>query len=119
YGNPSSMHAFGGHVSGAIREAREQVATLIGADPEEIIFTSCGTESDNTAILSALSVNPDKTHIVTSRVEHPAVKVLCEHLKERGYSITELPVDSQGRLDMEQYRASLSRDTAIVTLMWA
>src|SRR5690606_24621002 len=80
YGNPSSMYAIGGHVAGAIREAREQVAALIGADPEDIIFTSCGTESDNTAILSALSVNPDKTHIVTSRVEHPAVKVLCEHL---------------------------------------
>jgi cysteine desulfurase len=119
YGNPSSMHSFGGQVARTIREAREKVATLIGADPEEIIFTSCGTESDNTALLSALTVNPDKRHIVTSRVEHPAVKVLCEHLKERGCRVTELPVDSEGRLDMELYESSLTKDTAIVSLMWA
>jgi cysteine desulfurase len=119
YGNPSSMHSFGGQVSKTIRDAREKVATLIGADPEEIIFTSCGTESDNTAIMSALAVNPDKRHIVTSRVEHPAVKVLCEYLKEKDYRVTELPVDSEGRLDMEQYEGSLSKDTAIVSLMWA
>ena len=119
YGNPSSMHSFGGQVAKTIHEAREKVAALIGADPEEIIFTSCGTESDNTAILSSLSVYPEKRHIVTSRVEHPAVKVLCEHLKERGCIITELPVDSEGRLDMELYERSLSKDTAIVSLMWA
>ena len=119
YGNPSSMHSFGGQVSKTIRDAREKVATLIGADPEEIIFTSCGTESDNTAILSALAVNPDKRHIVTSRVEHPAVKVLCEHLKERGCHVTELPVDSEGKLDIEEYESSLSKDTAVVSLMWA
>jgi len=119
YGNPSSMHSFGGQVSKTIRESREKVAALIGADPEEIIFTSCGTESDNTAIMSALSVYPDKRHIVTSRVEHPAVKVLCEHLKERGCIVTELPVNSEGRLDMELYERSLSKETAIVSLMWA
>jgi cysteine desulfurase len=119
YGNPSSMHSFGGQVSKTIRDAREKVAALIGADPEEIIFTSCGTESDNTAILSALAVNPDKRHIVTSRVEHPAVKVLCEHLKEKGCRITELAVDSEGRLELEEYESSLSKDTAIVSLMWA
>jgi cysteine desulfurase len=119
YGNPSSMHSFGGQVSKTIREAREKVAVLIGADVEEIIFTSCGSESDNTAILSALSVYPEKRHIVTSRVEHPAVKVLCEHLKERGCIVTELPVDSEGRLDMEFYERSLTKDTAIVSLMWA
>jgi cysteine desulfurase len=119
YGNPSSMHSFGGQVSKTIRDARENVGALIGADPEEIIFTSCGTESDNTAILSALAVNPDKRHIVTSRVEHPAVKVLCEHLKERGCHVTELPVDSEGKLNMEEYESSLSRDTSVVSLMWA
>ena len=119
YGNPSSMHSFGGQVSKTIRDARENVAALIGADPEEIIFTSCGTESDNTAILSALAVNPDKRHIVTSRVEHPAVKVLCEHLKDRGCHVTELPVDSEGKLNIEEYESSLSRDTAVVSLMWA
>jgi len=119
YGNPSSMHSFGGQVSKTIREAREKVAALIEADVEEIIFTSCGSESDNTAILSALSVYPEKRHIVTSRVEHPAVKVLCEHLKERGCIVTELPVDSEGRLDMEFYERSLTKDTAIVSLMLA
>ncbi len=119
YGNPSSMHSFGGQVSRTIREAREKVAALIGAEPEEIIFTSCGTESDNTAILSALSVYPEKRHIVTSRVEHPAVKVLCEHLAVRGCIVTELPVASDGRLDMELYEKSLSKDTAVVSIMWA
>jgi cysteine desulfurase len=119
YGNPSSMYSFGGQVAKTIREARGKVAHLIGADPDEIIFTSCGTESDNTAILSALAVNPDKRHIVTSRVEHPAVKALCEHLREKGYTLTELAVDSAGRLDLEQYENSLSHDTAVVSLMWA
>lgn len=119
YGNPSSMHSFGGQVAKAIAAAREKVASLIGASPEEIVFTSCGTESDNTAILSALNVSPDKRHIVTSRVEHPAVKVLCEQLGERGYTVTAVEVDADGNLDMDQYRASLTPDTAIVSLMWA
>ena len=83
YGNPSSMHTFGGKVAGKSNEARAQVAGLLGADPEEIIFTSCGTESDSTAIWAALSANPDKRHIITTRVEHPAVKNLCEHLAKR------------------------------------
>jgi len=119
YGNPSSMHSFGGQVARQIGGARSKVASLIGADPDEIIFTSCGTESDNTAILSALAVKPDKRHIVTSRVEHPAVKALCEHLAERDYRVTTLDVDSDGKLDMDQYKKSLSVDTAIVSLMWA
>jgi cysteine desulfurase len=120
YGNPSSMHTFGGQVGKNIREAREQVAALIGASPEEIIFTSCGTESDNTALRAALTTHPDKRHIVTSRVEHPAVKALCAHLaKEGGYRVTELPVDKEGLLDLQQYEKSLTPDTAIVSLMWA
>ncbi len=119
YGNPSSMHSFGGQVGRRLREAREQTAALIGALPDEIIFTSCGTESDNAAILSALAINPDKRHIVTSRVEHPAVKALCAHLSGRGYRITELPVDKEGLLDLDQYEKSLTPDTAIVSLMWA
>ena len=102
-----------------VRKAREQVAALLGASPEEIIFTSCGTESDNTAIRSALASYPDKKHIVTSRVEHPAVRALCAHLATQGYRVTELPVDGEGRLDMEQYRRALTPDTAIVSLMWA
>ena len=119
YGNPSSMHSFGGQVGRSIREAREQAAALIGAQPEEIIFTSCGTESDNAAIRSALAAHPDRRHIVTSRVEHPAVKSLCAHLSRQGYRITELPVDKDGILDMAQYERALTPDTAIASLMWA
>ena len=119
YGNPSSMHSFGGQVAKKIAEARAKVAGLIGADPDEIIFTSCGTESDNTAIHSALAVNPDKRHIITSRVEHPAVKALCENLAEKGCRVTTIEVDGDGNLDMDQYKKSLSADTAIVSLMWA
>jgi cysteine desulfurase len=119
YGNPSSMHSFGGQVAKKISEAREQAAALIGASPDEIIFTSCGTESDNSAIRSVLSTNPDRRHIVTSRVEHPAVKALCASLSRQGYKITEIPVDKSGLLDMEQYERSLTPDTAVVSLMWA
>ena len=119
YGNPSSMHTFGGQVGRKLREARESVAALLGASPDEIIFTSCGSESDNAAIRSALTSQPGKRHIVTSRVEHPAVKALCAQLINEGYRATELPVDGDGRLDMEQYRRSLTPDTAIVSLMWA
>jgi cysteine desulfurase len=119
YGNPSSMHSFGGQVGAKIREAREQVAGLLGARPDEIIFTSCGTESDNAAVRSALVSQPNKRHIVTSRVEHPAIKSLCADLASRGYRTTELGVDSEGRLDMEEFKRSLTPDTAIATLMWA
>jgi len=119
YGNPSSMHSFGGQVARQIREAREQIAALIGASPEEIILTSCGTESDNAAIRAALATHPGKRHIVTSRVEHPAVKSLGAHLSKEGYRITELPVDKEGNLDLDQYEKALTPDTAIVSLMWA
>lgn len=118
YGNPSSMHTFGGQVGQKIRVAREQVAALLGALPEEIVFTSCGTESDNSAIRSALMTRPDKKHIVISRVEHPAVRTLCSHLGTQGYKITELPVDKNGILDLENLEKSLMPDTAIVSLMW-
>ena len=119
YGNPSSMHSFGGQVAKEVREAREQAAALIRATPDEIIFTSCGTESDNAAIRAALAAHPDRRHIVTSRVEHPAIKSLCAHLSRQGYRVTELPVDKDGLLDMNHYERSLSPDTAIVSLMWA
>jgi len=119
YGNPSSMHFFGGHVGRKIKDAREKVAASIGARPEEIIFTSCGTESNNTAIRAAIVSNPDKKQIVTTRVEHPAVKNLCEDLAKRGYPVTFLPVDRQGRLDLDTLDASLSENTAIVSIMWA
>jgi cysteine desulfurase len=119
YGNPSSMHFFGGQVQRKVEEARDRAATLIGAHPEEIIFTSCGTESDNTAIISALQCNPDKRHIVTTRVEHPAVKNLVAQLKREGYRVTELPVDRYGLLSMEEVGRVITEDTALVSVMWA
>lgn len=122
YGNPSSMHTFGGVVGEAVAQARRQVATLLGSDPEEITFTSCGTESDSTAILSALRTFPEKRHVITTRVEHPAVKNLCENLESvtgHKYKVTRLKVDAEGMLDMAEYEAALTDDTAIVSVMWA
>ncbi len=119
YGNPSSMHTFGGQVGKYITAAREKLAGLIGALPEEIVFTSCGTESDSTAIPAAVGANPDKKHIVTTRVEHPAVKNLCEHLSRHGYRVTYVPVDRKGRLDLDFLYDSLTPDTAVVSIMWA
>ncbi len=119
YGNPSSMHTFGGQVADALKTARQKVAALINADPGEILFTGCGTESDNTAIRAAIASNPGKRHILTTRVEHPAIKNVCEHLAKEGYRVTYLPVDRQGRLDLEQLESGLSDDTAIVSIMWA
>ena len=122
YGNPSSMHTFGGQVGQAVKEARIKVAALLGAEPGEITFTSCGTESDSTAILSALRTDPGKRHIVTTRVEHPAVKNLCENLETvtgHKYRVTRLKVDAEGMLDMAEYQAALTEDTAIVSVMWA
>lgn len=119
YGNPSSMHAFGGEVAQYVRKARQRVAELLGADPEEIIFTSCGTESDNAAIHAALASNPDKRHIVTTRVEHPAVLNTCQHLAGRGYQVTFLPVDRQGNLDLDRVYEAIREDTALVSVMWA
>jgi len=119
YGNPSSMHFFGGQVQKKVDEARNRVAALLGASPEEIIFTACGTESDNAAIRSALAVFPDRRHVITSRVEHPAVLTQCRNLVQKGYRVTEIGVDGDGRLDMVEYKAAVDDDTAIVSLMWA
>jgi cysteine desulfurase len=119
YGNPSSMHAFGGGVAAKIQHARKQVAGLIGASPEEVVFTSCGTESDGTAIRAAIESYPMKRHIVTSRVEHPAIKNLFETLAKKGYRATFVPVDREGRLDLDYLYDSLTDDTAVVSLMWA
>jgi len=122
YGNPSSMHTFGGKVGAAVKEARSKVATLLGADPIEITFTSCGTESDSTAILSALRTFPERRHVITTRVEHPAVKSLCENLETatgHKYRVTRLKVDAEGMLDLADYEDALTEDTAIVSVMWA
>jgi len=119
YGNPSSMHYFGGQVQKYLDQARERVSSLLGCLPEEIIFTSCGTESDSTAIYSAIRTNPDKKHIITTSVEHPAVLNLCKYLETQGYRITYLSVDEDGMIDLEELKASISDDTAIVSIMWA
>lgn len=120
YGNASSIHTFGGQVGSALVKAKEQMAALLGAHPDEILFTSCGTESDNTAILSALSSQPEKRHIITTRIEHPGVLALCHHLeRSKGYEVTYLGVDFKGRLDMDEYAAALRKETAIVSVMFA
>ena len=120
FGNPSSMHSFGNQVGKAIKQARVQIQTLLGAEHDsEIIFTSCGTESDSTAILSALRAQPERKEIITTVVEHPAVLTLCEHLEKDGYKVHYLKVDKKGRLDLAAYRELLSDKVAVVSVMWA
>lgn len=119
YGNPSSIHTFGGNVKHHIDEAREKVASLLNADPSEIIFTSCGTESDNMAIRGTLDAAPGKRHIITTRVEHPAVLSTATYLKSKGYMVTELNVDKEGVLDLAELEKAITDDTAIVSIMWA
>ncbi len=120
FGNPSSMHSFGNKVGFALKEARAKVQALLGAEHEsEIIFTSCGTESDSTAILSALKAQPERNQIITTAVEHPAILTLCDYLEKEGYVVTRLSVDKRGRLDMDEYKSALSPRTAIVSAMWA
>jgi len=119
YGNASSMHSFGGDLRHKIDQARQSVAQLLNCEPDEIIFTSGGTESDNTAIRGAVALNPDKRHIITSRVEHPAVRSTCRELQREGYRLTELGVDSLGRLNLEELERAITDDTALVTIMYA
>ncbi len=119
YGNASSMHTFGGQIHGRIEVARAQVADLIGAEPEEIIFTGCGSESDNTALMSAVECNPAKRHVITTRVEHSAILNFCKHLAGKGYRVTYLPVDTLGRLNMDALLESIDDQTAVVSIMYA
>jgi len=120
FGNPSSAHSLGREMSAAVERAREQVAELLGAaDSGEIAFTSCGSESDNWAIRGVLEENPNKKHIVTTEVEHEAVRNLCTRLEQQGYEVTWLGVDSQGELDLDALRAALREDTALVSVMLA
>lgn len=119
YGNPSSMHFFGGQVQRKINEARNRTAALLGAHPEEIIFNACGTEGNNTAIRSALEAFPERRHIITTRVEHPAVLTPCRNLAKKGYRVTELSVDGEGRLSLDELRAAVDEDTSIVSIMYA
>ncbi len=119
YGNPSSPHPFGNEAAKAIVHAREAIATLLGAEPEEIIFTSCGSESDSTAIRSALETQRGRRRVLTTAVEHAAVLNLCKYLQHNGLHVDYLPVDSQGRINLEQAKALINDDTAIVSCMWA
>ncbi|QVL50384.1 MAG: cysteine desulfurase NifS [Thiocapsa sp.] len=120
FGNASSIHAYGNRVGHAIKQARQQVQTLLGAAQDsEIVFTSCGTESDSTAILSAIKAQPERREIITTVVEHPAILSLCQHLETEGYKVHYLTVDGKGRLDIQQYMDLLSDRVAIVSVMWA
>lgn len=119
YGNPSSMHTFGGQVGRKLGQARERVAEAFNCHPDEVIFNACGTEGDNTAIRSALASQPEKRHIVTTRVEHHAVFNLAKHLERKGYEATYLGVDGKGRLDLDELREAIRPDTALVSVMYA
>ena len=120
YGNPSSAHSFGRETRKIVEKSRQEVASLLGArTPEEIIFTSCGTESDNWAILGSLEADSQKKHLVTTRVEHEAVRKLCEKLEHKGYEITWLEVDEQGFLDLDELKDALRAETALVSVMLA
>ena len=120
YGNPSSIHRLGAVVGHAMETAREQVQQLIGAEhASEVIFTSCATEATSTAILSAVEAYPDKKEIITTQVEHPATLQLCQTLERKGYTIHWIGVDKKGRLDMTALKAALSRNVAIISIMWA
>lgn len=119
WGNPSSMHYFGGQVARHITRAREQVASLINADPDEIVFTSCGTEGDNAAIFGAVEAMGTNVKVITTRVEHPAVLSPCRRLKEHGVEVVELGVDGQGHLDLSEFRKNLQGRPAVVSVMWA
>jgi cysteine desulfurase len=119
YGNPSSMHTFGGQVEKYIRHSRESIAQLIGCDSSEIIFTSCGTESDNAAIKGVLDALPEKRKIITTRVEHPAVLAICRQMQTLGYKLVELGVNGEGQIDLNELESQVDDDTAIVTIMYA
>lgn len=120
FGNPSSLHSFGNQVGMALKKARQSVQKLLGAEHDsEIVFTSCGTEADSTAILSALKAQPERKTIITTVVEHPAILSLCDYLASEGYTVHKLAVDKKGRLDLDHYASLLTDDVAIVSVMWA
>ncbi len=119
YGNPSSAYSFGQRSAQALERARERVAALLGCEPGEVLFTSCGTESTGAAIHSALQMDRDRQHIVTTRVEHSATLKTCEALAKRGYEITWLGVDDRGQVDLGELQSAIREDTALVSVMWA
>ncbi|XGV99310.1 MAG: cysteine desulfurase NifS [Leptolyngbya sp. BL-A-14] len=119
YGNPSSMHSFGGQVGKALKQARGQVASLLGAEESEIIFTSCGTEGNNTAIRAAIAAQPDRKHLITTQVEHACVLNLFKQLEKQGYTVTYLSVDRKGQIDLMELEAAITGNTALVSMMYA
>ena len=120
WGNPSSMHTFGGQVKKHVEIAREQVAALIGAaDPQEITFTSCGSESNNLAIRGGAEAMDKPPHVVTSKVEHAAISGPCHYLEDRGFRLTKLDVDEKGRLDMDTLQREVKSGTSLTSIMWA
>ena len=119
YGNPSSIHTFGGQVMAHIDQARERLAALLGAQTSEVIFTSCGTESDNAALRSAMLTQKGRNKLVVSQVEHPAILNVAKDLERNGTQVERLPVDANGRLDMERAKELIDEQTALVSVMWA
>ena len=120
YGNASSMHSFGGQNRHAVDRARKQMAAFINAEHEdEIIFTSCATESNDSVLFSVAESFPQKKHIITSAVEHPAVLEPCHVLESRGWRVDYIRVDAQGRFDVEELKSLIDGDTALVSVMWA
>ncbi len=120
FGNASSIHSFGAQVGKALKDARIKVQNLLGAAHDsEIVFTSCGTESDSTAILSALKAQPERRTLITTVVEHPAILALCDQLEKEGYVVHKLPVNKKGRVDLDEYKSLLSERVALVSVMWA
>src|SRR5213592_2564969 len=119
FANPSSGYRFAAQVREAIEQAREQVAALLGCEPGEIVFTSCGTESNNAALHSALETRPDCKHVVTTAVEHSAVRKPAQELERRGYEVTVIGVDKSGRMSLRELATAIRSDTALVSVMWA
>ncbi len=119
YGNPSSMHRFGGQCAQPIEDARASLGKLLGCTPKELIFTSCGTEANNAALFSATFYHPDRKKIIVSRVEHPAILNTAKELERRGYTVEIIPVHSNGQLDLEALEKMIDYNTAIVSVMWA
>ncbi len=119
FGNPSSTYSFGKEVKNEISKARENIAKLINANKDEIIFTSCASESNVTAIMSAVKVFPEKKHIITTKVEHSSIIETMKYLESIGYGITYLPVDTSGRIDLEKLSASVTENTCLITCMMA
>src|SRR5262249_45472847 len=117
FGNPSSTHSYGTRARGAVSRAREQVAALLGCNPDEVIFTSGGTEASNLGIRGVLEAAPGRSHVVTTRIEHPATTAPCSWLEKQGHRITRIGVDSEGRALVQQAQESIDHRTALVTVM--